>query len=34
MHDMVINRFISENNNGKKLSLMMEDILTKMGKGR
>lgn len=32
MHDMVINRFISEYKNEEKLSSMMEDILTKMGK--
>lgn len=34
MHDMVINRFTSDYKNEKKLSSMMEDILTKMGKGR
>lgn len=34
MHDMVINRFISEYKNEEKLSSMMEDILTKMGKKR
>lgn len=32
MHDMVINRFISEYKHEKKISLMMEDILSKMGK--
>ena len=32
MHDMVINRFISEYKNEERLSLMMEDILAKMGK--
>lgn len=31
MHDMVINRFISDNKNEKKLALMMEEILTNMG---
>ena len=32
MHDMAINRFISEYKNEERLSSMMEDILTKMGK--
>ena len=32
LHDMVINRFISEYKNEERLSLMMEDILAKMGK--
>ena len=32
MHDMVINRFISEYKNEEKLSSMMKDILTNMGK--
>lgn len=34
MHDMVVNRFISENKNEKKMSSMMEDILTKMGRNQ
>lgn len=32
IHDMVINQFISENENEKKLSSMMQDILAKIGK--